>query len=181
MVTWSQHLASETRRWAFVAKIEGVGRYLSSGEISGGATDGRYRFCTSAPDYAGTAAEPADLWLPLLAVLEGENDVDLPDILAEELQPEGGIADRAASVRLALLDEGDFLTALLAVDVAPVTSISVSTAAATTVFAPDSAGAGRVATGDDGHHQREREGEPRRAHRGSDQTSRARSTSSGLW
>lgn len=109
MSTWAQHLSSRARTWVFEARIEGVGVALVGAELLQ-TTDGRYRLCSEIPDYA--AGEPARLWLPYLA--------GWPDVLAEEMQPEGGVADASASVALQLTDIGDALTSALSVDAAPV-------------------------------------------------------------
>ena len=149
MTSWAENLASSSRQWCLIARIEGVGRFLTIAEQdTDNVPDARYRFCSALPSYAGSTTEPADLWRPILGVLEGEAAADLPDILAEELQPEGGIADRSASLRLVLNDAGDFLTSLLQVDTAPITSITVNTAAATILPMADADAAGRLNAGD---------------------------------
>ena len=148
MTSWAENLVSNSRQWCLIARIEGVGRFLTISEESASVPDARYRFCTAVPSYAGSTTEPADLWRPILGVLEGEAAADLPDILAEELQPEGGIADRSASLRLVLNDAGDFLTALLQVDTAPIASLAVNTATATILPMADADAAGRLNAGD---------------------------------
>ena len=115
MVTWAQHLASQTRKWAVIVRIEGVGQWFSNAGLTALDDDGRYRFCAEVPSYGDDSSAA---WRTYLAA-------PLPDILSEKVDILGGFPTLGA-VSVRILDVDDFLTSLLRVDAAATTILSAN-------------------------------------------------------
>lgn len=118
MTSWTNHIApaNDCRKWALIARIEGLGPYLTSAELAAAGGDDRYRFCVEAPAYA--AAHPAGLWRPYLR--------DVPDLLSEEGDLLGGVQEDRGALQLAIVDYEDLLTDQLRVDAAAVATIATA-------------------------------------------------------
>lgn len=104
--TWVQNLASDARRLAVYAKLEGFGPAgLSDSELAAAGDDGRYRLCITSPEWS--AAEPPALWRELLD--------EMPGLLDEQVPYGGGVPSRGG-VTLYVLDGDNLLTSTLRID-----------------------------------------------------------------
>lgn len=124
--TFANLLASLERDWCIFAQIEGVGpQVLSSGDYFSSGFDSRYRFCTGIPTIGSDGTQPAELWLPYLT--------QVPELLSEDVNEDGGIAEYGAT-SIAILDVGDFLTNLLRTESFPFTVLDGDMTIATTTM-----------------------------------------------
>ena len=114
MATYAQNLARRSQRWVYFATIEGVGHWLSSGDLTASGSDGLTRFCTAIPDYADTTLP---IWRPYLQ--------ELPQLLAERADRLGGMPDLGELV-LKIVDAGDYVTQLIRPGAAPITKMTAA-------------------------------------------------------
>ncbi len=120
MTTYAQNIARRSQRWSYFVTIEGIGHWLSSGNLTASGSDGLTRFCTSIPDYADTGLP---IWRPYLQ--------DLPDLLSERADRLGGMPDLGELV-VSIVDVGDYLTGLIRPGAAPVTTMTAAISATDT-------------------------------------------------
>lgn len=121
MTTWVEHLAREDRAWIVYATIQGIGDSL-----------GLWRFST-AEGWALLSGQGS--WRPWLS--------ELPDFLSERVPYlEGGAVRSEGSVDLSIVDEGEALTDLLALDQGRVASLTALSDTTDTTFALDAVPSG---------------------------------------
>jgi len=111
--TVAQTAAKIDQKWVAVIKIEGVGHWLSGGNLSATDGDGQTKFFSEEPDYI--TPTPGGLSIDRPYLLEGE----WPEILSERADVLGGLPE-SGELSFSILDVGNYLTDLLRTESDPI-------------------------------------------------------------
>lgn len=144
MTTWAQLRAASDRRICWYLTIEGLGYGLSSGALASAISDGTglVRFWTRRPAYVTSALLAAQ---PEMELIHRECLLELPDVLSERVDPQGGFPD-LGEISFGALDSIDenvggtyttasgWLTSLLRLVASPITQLTSAVNAITTTI-----------------------------------------------
>lgn len=126
MVTYANNLSQADQKYTAIITIEGVGHWLSAGDLTASASDGLTQFSYEVPYYADTTLA---IHRPYLA--------EEVDVLSERVASGGGFPE-LGSLDFAIVDVDDYLTAQLRTRRTPATVLNGAVTAAATQLTVDS-------------------------------------------